>query len=294
MEPRHAHLHGGLVLWKPAGIGSRHALDRLEERLGVRALGHAGTLDPLASGILLVLAGEARKFQRHLMHGAKLYRARVAFGIESESGDGEGPLRCRVPRAAQPERAAIERALDGFRGEVLQVPPRLSALRTGGERAHRRARRGEEFSLAPRRVRVDSIDIVSWEPPIATLEVRCGAGFYVRALARDLGEAVGCGAFLCGLRREALAGFAECDAVALDAVRVDSWLALERLLVPLPRVEVDRETGTRLARGQHVRVAAPCAGSVVVWCEGRVAGAAEARGGVLQPERWCVDATTRS
>ncbi|MFQ5655165.1 MAG: tRNA pseudouridine(55) synthase TruB [Planctomycetota bacterium] len=281
---------GGIAIWKPVGITSRAALEEAERALGVRPLGHTGTLDPLACGILVLLGGEGRKFQELLVEGEKEYRARLILGMGSGSDDAEGPLWSTVPRPALPALSQIDEALDAFRGGYRQAPPRLSAVRVDGRRAYDRARRGEEVDPPPRPVRIDAIEVEGWEPPLLELMVRCGPGAYLRSLARDLGERLACGGFLAGLRRTALGSFREADAVPLFAVAEERWLPLEEILTAAPRVEVSAGEGRRLSHGQEVRLApgraAAPQGRVVTWSEGRVRGLAEVRGSHLYPRRW--------
>ncbi|MEM7166109.1 MAG: tRNA pseudouridine(55) synthase TruB [Planctomycetota bacterium] len=277
---------GGAVFWKPAGITSRRAVEEAERRLGVRPLGHTGTLDPLAAGILVVLGGEARKFQHLITDHDKCYEARVVLGIESGSEDAEGPLWCRTPRLSLHEPAAVEAAVAGFEGSYEQTPPQLSAVRVAGERAHKRARRGEDVAVPARSVRIDRIEIVDCAPPLLQLRVACGPGTYIRSLARDLGERLGTGAFLAGLRRTAVGTFQEADAKPLTALTSGDWLPLEEIVRDAPRVDVPRATAERLALGQRVPHAVLPDDLAVVWCDGAVVGIAEPRGEVLQPRRW--------
>ena len=279
-------ISGGLVLWKPAGVTSRHALNLVERRLKFRSLGHTGTLDPLASGILVLLGGETRKFQEFLMRRRKVYVARVVLGMGSGSDDSEGPLWCSVPQATMPTREEIEDVLPEFEGEVLQCPPQLSAVRTGGERAYRKVRRGESVEVEPRRVVSHSIRVLEWQAPVLTLEVECGAGYYVRSLARDLGERLGTDGFLAGLRRTQVGSFSEAQAVPLATVERESWLTVEELLASSPRVEVDPVVRDRLSHGQRVPAGAVGAGRRVVWCDHQVLGLAEVKSGVMYPRRW--------
>ena len=199
---------GGLVIWKPIGISSRAAVNQVERALGWRGLGHTGTLDPLAAGILILLGGQARKFQDFLMGARKVYDARIALGYGSLSADTEGPVHCVWPRPELPTREQIAGALAGFHGEIDQVPPRLSAVRVAGQRAYQRARSGEDIDLAPRRVRVWGTELLDWQPPVLHVRVESGPGFYVRAFAEDLGEILGCGGFLASLRRTHAGGSA--------------------------------------------------------------------------------------
>lgn len=302
---------GGVVIWKPTGMTTRAALEEAERRLGIRSLGHTGTLDPLASGIVLLVGGQTRKFQDLLTRHDKEYEARIVLGVCSDSEDAEGPLWCPAPRSALPDPSCLEAILAGFVGTHPQVPPRLSALRIDGARAHERTRRGEVVTMAPRWVKIERVTLLAYEPPRVELSVVCGAGTYLRALARDLGERLGTGAFLAGLRRVRLGAFSEAEAVPLASLGEPAWRASEALLGGLARVDVDSRTAERLAHGQRVTVQSrsdslpPHAtesepqGSdpperlesslAVVWHEERVRGIVEVRGGTLHPRRWLRD-----
>ena len=274
------------MIWKPSGVTSRRAVEMAQRLLGERPLGHTGTLDPLASGILIVLGGEARKFQNIVTDHSKCYEARIVFGIESGSEDAEGPLWCPLPRGAMPSREAIDAALGGFVGEQEQVPPRLSAVRVDGERSHKRARRGEEVELPPRRVRIDAIEVLQWTAPLLTLRVACGAGTYIRSFARDLGEQLGVGAFLVGLRRTQVGSFREEEAVPLTLLTADSWRTTEELVRDIPRLDVDKDEAYALSLGQQLPARERIDGPTVVWCEERVVGIVEPREELWQPRRW--------
>lgn len=274
------------MVWKPAGPTSRRCLEEAQRRVGVWPLGHTGTLDPLACGLLLLLGGEARKFQELLTDHDKEYEARVVIGMGSHSEDSEGPLWCSIPRQAPPSLTAIETVLRTLEGDQDQVPPRLSAIRVAGRRSHDRARSGEEFELAPRRVRIYRIEVISWAAPVLRLRVACGSGTYIRSLARDVGDRLGTAAFLSGLRRTRLGSLVERDAVALSNLTPQRWVSLEDLLRRLPRVDVDLESARRLRHGQRVPVErGPESGRAVLWCHEKVVGLVEMRGRVVFPRR---------
>ena len=300
---------GGVLIWKPVGITSRSALDRAERTIAAGPLGHTGTLDPLAEGLLLALGGEARKFQALLTDHTKSYRATVTFGIVSASDDAEGPLSCPLPRPGLPNRAAIESALETFRGGYAQIPPGHSAIHIDGERAWKRVRRGETIEMPPRDVSITHLEIIECRASedengeaitAVDLAIDCGAGTYIRSLARDLGDALGCGAFLSALARTRLGGLSAEGAIPLADVSPETWHSLEDLVAGLPRLEVDRAQEARLALGQRVphRIAReehPGREPRVIWCEGEVVGLGEMRGGVIQPKRWLpTDRTSRA
>ncbi|MDE3102540.1 MAG: tRNA pseudouridine(55) synthase TruB [Chloroflexota bacterium] len=193
--------------------------------LRVRRVGHGGTLDPLATGLLPVLVGGATKYAERLHTAPKVYAAEVRFGSETTTDDREGGIRREGPVPAV-DRAAIDRALEAFRGETLQTPPDFAALKLGGKRAYAIARSGAPVALAPRPVRIERLAIASWGPPSLRLLVVCGSGTYVRALARDIGRALGSAAHLGALRRLSVGGLTVDDAVDVGKIRALGQVAL--------------------------------------------------------------------
>jgi tRNA pseudouridine55 synthase len=230
-----------LVVDKPAGPTSHDVVDRVRDALGVRRVGHTGTLDPLATGVLPVCVGKATRLARFLAAGQKTYRAGVCLGFATATDDATGePLGPPVPVAVGAE--ALRAALARLTGEILQVPPAYSAKRVDGERLYRRARRGAALAPAPVRVTVHSLELLELAGERVELEVRCSPGTYVRALARDLGEALGVGAHLAALRRTRSGGFGLERAVAWDELGPESarrLLPLSDVLPELPAVQVD-------------------------------------------------------
>jgi tRNA pseudouridine55 synthase len=248
-------LSGVLVIDKPSGQSSHDVVLAARRRLGARA-GHAGTLDPFATGVLPVLLGSATRLTRFLTGGEKSYDAVVRFGHDTTTDDREG-----VPGPAQPvpDRAAIERALPALTGRLRQVPPAFSAKSVGGVRSYDRARGGDLTPPPAVDVEVYALDLVAWEPPDATLRVRCGAGTYVRALARDLGRACGSAAHCQALRRTASGQFTLAQAVTLAVLHDEPHEALVARLVPLaallpgwPAVTVTDRGVTALRHGRLV------------------------------------------
>jgi tRNA pseudouridine55 synthase len=248
--------HGLLVLDKPAGITSRTAVDRAQRWLprGTR-IGHTGTLDPLATGVLVLCIGAATRLTEYVQNMRKTYRATVLLGARSGTDDSEGlVVHQAVPRP--PHLAAVRGQLEKFLGDIDQVPPAYSAAKVAGRRAYDLARRGEEAALQPRTVRINGIDVLAYAWPRLELEVRCGKGTYIRSLARDLGERLGCGGLIESLRRTRVGPFTAEDAVGLDvepAVARAQLKPLAAAMVDLPRVEVTAEDAERLRHGQQVR-----------------------------------------
>jgi tRNA pseudouridine55 synthase len=207
--------HGLLVVDKPQGFTSHDVVAQARRLFGERAVGHAGTLDPMATGVLVLLFGEACKLSGHLTGQDKTYHATVRFGVGTDSLDADGRvLETRDLPASFPEPEALERALDLERARTEQVPPAVSAIHEKGERAHVRARRGETVVLAARPVRVSLLRVLRREVHAIDLELRAAKGYYVRALARDLGLSLGAPAHLGALRRLASGPFTLADAVS--------------------------------------------------------------------------------
>jgi tRNA pseudouridine55 synthase len=210
---------GFLVLDKSAGLTSHDCVSHVRRAYGLRRVGHGGTLDPAVTGVLPIALGPATRLLPYLS-GCKSYRGVVRLGLRTVSDDLEGEV---LQRQAVPslDAAALEQALALFRGEILQRPPQVSAVHVDGERAHVRARRGEALELAERPVTIEALQLLGWDPATGQLELRvdCSAGTYIRSLARDLGELLGCGGALASLRRTAALGFALDQACGLEALQ---------------------------------------------------------------------------
>ncbi|MFN9619104.1 MAG: tRNA pseudouridine(55) synthase TruB [Synechococcaceae cyanobacterium] len=219
---------GFLVIDKPAGLTSHACVARVRRAYGLRRVGHGGTLDPAVTGVLPIAVGPATRLLPYL-GGTKAYHGVVQLGLRTDSDDLEGAVLERRPLPAL-DRAALEEALSTFRGPIQQVPPQVSAVHVNGERAYARARRGEASALPPRPVTIETLQLLRWDPLAGQLElaVRCSAGTYIRALARDLGERLGCGGALATLQRTEALGF-----VLAQAVPLEHLAALPPLLDPL-------------------------------------------------------------
>lgn len=197
---------GFLLVDKPAGITSFRVVDRLKKRFRIGKLGHGGSLDPPATGLLVLLVNRATRQARHLLEGEKEYEAVVRLGLETDTQDITGRVLKEIP-GCRPEGGAVKAALERFRGEIEQVPPMVSALKHRGERLYRIARRGEEVPRPPRKVTISLLELTSGSGDRLGLRVRCSKGTYIRTLAHDLGRALGCGGCLEGLRRTAAGPF---------------------------------------------------------------------------------------
>jgi tRNA pseudouridine55 synthase len=263
MGRRRADLPGGpegvLIVDKPAGMTSHDVVARIRRLAGIHRVGHTGTLDPAATGVLVVCLGRATRLVTVLQAGEKTYAATVQLGIVTDSDDLDGAVLATSSAAGIDERTVCG-ALAEFHGELDQIPPMVSALRIDGERLHEKARRGEVVERRPRRVRVQSIVLDHFEPgerASVSFLVACSAGTYVRSIARDLGERLGVGGTLAVLRRVANGPFTLEDAVTLDALESDPGLLAQRLLTPLaalqrvmPVVEVpEAQARRRIATG---------------------------------------------
>jgi len=245
--------HGFLVIDKPGGITSRDAVDRAQPWFprGTR-VGHTGTLDPLATGVLVLAVGAGTRLTEYVQAMDKTYRARVRLGARSDTDDADGAIEeCADARA--PERVAIESALQAFIGEIEQVPPAYSAAKVSGKRAYALARRGQEVNLSARRVRIHGIDVLTYEYPFVEVEVRCGKGTYIRSLARDLGEGLGCGGLIQTLRRTRVGPFE--NGVSLDASAEEARARMQPLATALggrEQVVLPDEVAMRFRQGQSV------------------------------------------
>jgi tRNA pseudouridine55 synthase len=257
-------VHGLLVLDKPGGITSRAAVDRALRWLprGTK-VGHTGTLDPLATGVLVLCLGAATRLAEYVQDMSKTYRAGVRLGARSDTDDADGTI-SPVEVVAPPGRAALEGALRSFVGEIEQAPPAYSAAKVSGRRAYDLARRGREVALDARQVHVYGLDVLAYEYPRLEIEVRCGKGTYIRSLARDLGECLGCGGYIEALRRTRVGRFRAEDAVSLEA-RPDEALAkilpVSAAVSELPSVTLDDAGVARLRQGQQVPAAPTEAGA---------------------------------
>lgn len=223
---------GILAIDKPGGWTSFDVVAVVRGAIGARRVGHGGTLDPLATGLLPVLVGSATRYADRLHAAPKAYAAIVRFGRETTTDDAEGTTRreAELPRI---DEASLDAALAPFRGEIVQTPPAFAAVKVAGRRAYRMARAGEEVTTRPRRIRVDRLAIAAWQAPSLRLVIVCGSGTYVRALARDVGRALGSAAHLGALRRLAVGALDVKDAIAPGKVRAEAREAtVARLRAP--------------------------------------------------------------
>lgn len=283
---------GWLVVDKPAGPSSAAVVAAVRRALDARKAGHAGTLDPLATGLLAVALGEATKTVPHIADAPKTYRFTVRLGQATETDDAEG--RVTAESAARPSDAEIEAALGAFRGEILQTPPLYSAVKVEGRRAYAVAREGGEAALAPRPLTVHRLALVARpDPDRAILDMTCGKGGYVRSVARDLGESLGCHGHVEALRRTATGPWTEADAVPLAAVEGEGRAVEARLRPVAEALRGLRElrcapgAAARLRRGQPGEVRGEAGWGETAWAseDGRPVAIGAFRAGSLHPSR---------
>jgi tRNA pseudouridine55 synthase len=294
-------VHGWVVLDKPVGMTSTHAVSVVKRLFNAKRAGHAGTLDPLASGALPIALGEATKTVPFVMDGRKLYRFTVRWGEERDTDDAEG--RVIAQNDQRPSADAIGALLPSFTGSIQQVPPRYSAIKIEGERAYDLARDGETVELMARPVEIGRLDLVgSPNPDHSVLEAECGKGTYVRSLARDLGRALGCFGHVSALRRAAVGSFGEETMILLEhlealchraasgeASLADALMPVETALDDIPALAVSRADAARLQRGQAVllrgRDAPNFRGTIYVTVSGQLLALAELDSGEIVPKR---------
>jgi tRNA pseudouridine55 synthase len=224
---------GFLVVDKPEGWTSHDVVDAARRWLGTRRVGHLGTLDPQATGVLPLAVREATKLVPYLESGVKCYAGTVCFGVETDTLDAQGRV-VRTHGGSLPDREAVVAALAGFEGDIEQIPPMYSAVKQGGVPLHKLARKGQEVERAPKKVRIHRLELVGFEGDCARIEVECSAGTYVRVLASDLGDRLGCGAHLKSLRRTACGPFVEADAAPAEvlAAAAEAGTIEERIVAP--------------------------------------------------------------
>ncbi|GJM22125.1 MAG: tRNA pseudouridine synthase B [Planctomycetota bacterium] len=266
---------GLIVLDKPRGITSRRALDQVERKLDVGALGHCGSLDPLATGVLVLVVGKARKIQDLVVRSEKVYDITAVLGARSETDDAEGEIVLTEPAPEPISREEIDAALDAFRGEIEQIPPIYSAVKVGGKRLHKEARKGNKVEAPPRTVTVHELTITRCEWPEVDLTIRCTSGTYARAIARDLGESLGVGGYMSRLVRERVGQLTLDEAVSLDDVSVSDIIGIEKALEDFPRLNVPMQQRHLLLRGQTLRTPPgfPTEEPCFAWVNGEVVSA---------------------
>ncbi|HRO62098.1 MAG TPA: tRNA pseudouridine(55) synthase TruB [Burkholderiaceae bacterium] len=306
VRPARERVDGILLLDKPKGLSSNDALVRARRLLNALKAGHGGTLDPMATGLLPLMFGEATKFAQDALDADKTYLAELTLGVTTDTADAEGQVLQR--RAVNVDETALRAACDAFVGGIEQVPPMHSALKRDGKPLYEYARAGIEVERKARPVKIHSIALLDWMPggdaPRATIRVRCSKGTYIRTLAADIGERLGCGAHLSALRRESVGRLGVEQAIGLDALEALSLEARrarldppDALLADLPRVDLDESASARFRNGQRLPAHALAAGQaalldklaaparVRVYSDSRLIGLAQWERRVLAPLR---------
>ncbi len=253
-------ISGVLVVDKPVGLTSHDVVQIVRKGTNIRRAGHTGTLDPRASGVLVILIGPAVRLSEYVSASDKRYQAVIRLGASTDTYDADGRIVSTSPVDKITE-AQFEKALQSYVGEIEQVPPPYSAIKVKGRKAYEMAREGEEIDLAPRKIKVYSLELLEWAPPEAVIDVYCSSGTYVRSLAHDLGETLGCGAHLIGLRRTKSGRFTLRDAVPLRKLRESfedgTWyqylIPAAEALSDWPAIELSQEQVEAIRHGHRIR-----------------------------------------
>ena len=256
-RPPSRRVDGVLLLDKPLGLTSNAALQKVRRLFNAAKAGHTGTLDPLATGLLPLCLGEATKFAGELLDANKSYRATLKLGVTTDTADAEGSI--LQTRPVHVDASALNVALTRFHGEISQTPPMHSALKRDGKPLYEYARQGIQLERKPRMIKIFALDLVSFSGDSAVIDVDCSKGTYIRVLAEDIGESLGCGAHLSALRRTRVAGLGVADAISLEQLETmsiaerDAKLApTEALLAGLTRIELDENETACVLHGQAV------------------------------------------
>jgi len=299
-------IDGVVLLDKPAGMSSQGAVTAVKRAFNADKAGHTGTLDPMATGLLPICLGEATKYSQDLLEADKSYIAQVKFGSRTDTGDAEGQIIEELPLPTFADELAIKAALDAllpkFTGPITQVPPMYSALKRDGKPLYEYARAGIELERAPREITIHAIRWTNVNWPEATLEVSCSKGTYIRVLAEDIGNTLGCGAHLVGLRRTEVGHLNLEQSFTMESIQQglqDSSsyiLPVDALLQTLPHLTVDEQQAKRLEMGQRVPLNLPSIEALVRIYRATAAphnfiGTADWRSGVLHPKRLISQAT---
>jgi tRNA pseudouridine55 synthase len=284
-------VHGWLILDKPVGVTSASAVAKARWALDAQKAGHAGTLDPAATGLLAIAFGEATKTVPYVTDATKAYRFTLRWGVATSTDDAEGTV--LATSAVRPSEAAIGAALPDFTGDILQVPPQVSAVKVGGQRAYALARAGETTELAARPLHVERLQLAAMpNADSAEFEMVCGKGGYVRSIGRDLGERLGCLAHVTTLRRLWSGPFGLADALDWEDLEAAGAEALEARLLPvaaalaaLPEIPCPPGAGPPLAHGNPVPVETPCEGQAWISAAGLPLAIGRVHAGLFRPER---------
>jgi len=273
-------VEGLLLVDKPRGLTSHDVVDRVRRTLGTRKVGHAGTLDPMATGLLLIGVGRATRLLRFLGDLPKSYEGTLRLGVETDTLDADGDV--IRESAVDVTKEQVAEAMRSLVGESFQRPPAYSAVKVGGRKLYEAARAGEQLEAEPRPIRVDSFDLLSFDPPDVTFRVICSGGTYVRVLAADVGAAVSTGAHLTALRRTAIGPYRAQDAISPDAVREP--LAIEAAVGHLPRLDLEVDEAEAASHGRPLGPAGIEGPYGVFGSDGRLIGVYEDDGPRARPQ----------
>ncbi|GER78532.1 MAG: tRNA pseudouridine synthase B [Anaerolineaceae bacterium] len=265
-------ISGVLVVDKPVGMTSHDVVEAVRRGTGIRRAGHTGTLDPRASGVLVILIGPAVRLSEYVSASDKRYQAIIRLGSSTDTFDADGRF---VQQSQQPVNVTeeqFEKILKNFEGEIEQTPPPYSAVKVGGRRAYDMARQGEEVELTPRKIQVHHLEVLEWAPPEAVVDVHCSSGTYVRSLANDIGAQLGTGAYLVGLRRTKSGRFSLRDATPLrklqEAFQAGNWyqylIPAAEALADWPAIELNPDEVEEVRHGHRVKQAADAPASEMV------------------------------
>ncbi|MDX2065542.1 MAG: tRNA pseudouridine(55) synthase TruB [Fimbriimonadaceae bacterium] len=276
---------GVLIIRKPAGMTSHDVVNLMRRRLGTKRVGHAGTLDPLAEGVLIVAVGSATRFLQYLPLEPKTYRATIRFGEATTTYDAEGDVNFSGP-VPDDLAAAIEAARAPFLGLIQQIPPMYSAVKVNGVPLYKMARQGQEIAREPRTVHIRAFDLTVRDARTATAEIVCSGGTYIRSLAHDLGMAMGCGAHLIELVRTGVGRFGLANTVELDLVSEAHLVSLKDALPPMPFLPLLPPQVHAIRQGRQLGLANPPESNLVALLDhhGNVFSVARVMGNMLQPE----------
>lgn len=282
---------GFLNVHKPLRITSHDVVARVRHNLKVKKVGHAGTLDPLASGVLIVCVGAATRLSEYVMNSTKRYEALVHLGVETDTYDAEGAILAEHD-VSHVTRADVEQALTAFVGPIEQMPPMYSAIKQGGRKLYDIARAGETAELKPRPVTINALEILDWRPPFVSIAVTCSAGTYIRSIAHDLGAALGVGGSLGGLLRTNSGRFTLSDATLLDTLVADpDWtqrlIQPQTALVDWPQIRPDAEGIVDLEHGRVIEAVDAVDGTLALALrpDDSLIAVLKAFGGVWVPEK---------
>jgi tRNA pseudouridine55 synthase len=263
-------ISGVLVVDKPVGMTSHDVVQAIRMGTGIRRAGHTGTLDPRASGVLVILVGPAVRLSEYVSASDKRYQAVIRLGASTDTYDADGRFTQQANAPVNVTEQQFEETLKQFIGEIEQTPPPYSAVKVQGRRAYDMARQGEEVDLAPRKITVHHLEVLEWAPPEVVVDVHCSSGTYVRSLANDMGNALGCGAYLIGLRRTKSGRFSLRDATPLrklqEAFQAGNWYQLlipaAEALADWPAIELDPDQVEAIKHGHRVPAAEDAKGMV--------------------------------